>query len=79
MTNKILLRRFTGALGGGLVAATLSLAVTGIQAQEAVATTSADTQLEEVIVTARRRAENILEVPMSISAISEVEMKKRNI
>jgi len=32
MTNKILLRRFTGALGGGLVAATLSLAVTGIQA-----------------------------------------------
>ena len=79
MTNKILLRRFTGALGGGLVAATLSLAVTGIQAQEAVVTASADTQLEEVIVTARRRSENILEVPMSISAISEVEMKKRNI
>jgi outer membrane receptor protein involved in Fe transport len=79
MTNMILPKRLTGALGGGLVAVTLSPAVTGIQAQEAMSMASADIQLEEVIVTARRRAENILEVPMSISAISEVEMQKRNI
>lgn len=79
MTNMILPRRLTGALSGGLVAVTLSPAVTGIQAQEAMSLASADIQLEEVIVTARRRAENILEVPMSISAISEVEMQKRNI
>lgn len=50
MTNMILPRRLTGALGGGLVAVTLSLAVTGIQAQETMAMASADTQLEEVIV-----------------------------
>ncbi|GAB3381178.1 TonB-dependent receptor [Lysobacter fragariae] len=37
------------------------------------------TDLDTVLVTARKRSENILKVPMSISAVSATEIKERNL
>ena len=49
------------------------------RAQDAGATTEADSQLSEIVVTATRRAEVISKVPMSISAMSQSSMDTRGI
>ncbi|WP_162300019.1 TonB-dependent receptor [Kineobactrum sediminis] len=55
----------------------LALAVVSIQFAEPVAAQAA--ALEEVIVTAQRRAENLQTVPISISALSSDELEMRSI
>lgn len=39
----------------------------------------AETQLEEVVVSARKRAENLQSVPLAITAITETELQRRSI
>ncbi|MFC5345551.1 TonB-dependent receptor [Brevundimonas staleyi] len=56
-------------LGAASLAA-LSTA-TGVQAQEAVPTQAGETRLDEIVVTARRRAESLQDVPVAVSAFSE--------
>jgi iron complex outermembrane receptor protein len=53
--------------------------VTNGNAVAAEADTSAGTQLQEVIVTAQRREENISRVPISISAFSQSDLDSRDI
>ena len=35
--------------------------------------------LEEVVVTARKRSENLMDIPESVSAIGAIEVERRNI
>ena len=60
------------------VAYAVSLALTGSHAPAALAQ-DATADLEEVIVTARKRAETLLEIPQEIQAISQQEMERANI
>jgi outer membrane receptor protein involved in Fe transport len=53
-------------------------ATTTVQAQEAEATRSASA-LEEIIVTARKREETLLEVPISITAFTEQALEQKGI
>ena len=39
----------------------------------------AETQLEEVVVSARKREENLQSVPLAITAITETELQRRSI
>ena len=38
-----------------------------------------EARLEEVVVTARKRNENLMDIPESVSAISAIEVERRNI
>ncbi len=59
-----------------LLAATVSLATLG--ASQAFAAEASDNQgLEEIVVTARKRVENLQDVSASISALSSVELARR--
>src|SRR5512134_1292090 len=62
----------TGALGSA-VAAACSLQAPRVDAQERTA------GLEEIVVTARRREENLQEVPLAITAFSAADIEARNI
>ncbi len=61
----------------------LSIAVaflaTGAQAQQPDAARADSLALEEITVTAQRRAESVQSVPIAISAFSEIELEQRNI
>ena len=60
---------------GAIIAALLTVGTpTGVSAQEAGARV-----LEEVVVTARRREENLQEVPIAITAISAADLELRSI
>ena len=67
------------------VAATLFMAsllpMSGVQAQAEQATASATVPagLEEITVTARKKSETVLSVPVSITAFSEADLEKLNI
>ena len=41
--------------------------------------TAQEAKLEEVIVTARKRNENLMDIPESVSAIGGIEVERRNI
>jgi iron complex outermembrane receptor protein len=56
-----------------------TLLATTALAAPALAQTSGDTALEEVVVTAQRRAERLQDVPFSISAIAGEDLKKSGI
>src|SRR5690606_12435272 len=62
-------------------ACTLSLMLAAGFAAPAIAADGDDGDLilEEVVVTARKRAETLTEVPMNISAIAEEQLQERNI
>ena len=60
------------------VAYAVSVALTGSHAPAALAQ-DATADLEEVIVTARKREETLLEIPQEIQAISQQEMERANI
>jgi len=62
-------------LAGVCTAALQPLHVTSSYAQEQEASDS----LENIIVTARRRAESLLEVPLSITAFGELELQRQNV
>ena len=74
-----LLRMFLmGAAGATLV----GLAVPGaVHAQSAGSAPAAQSQsgIEQVIVTARRREENLEQVPISVSALGEQQLRERNV
>jgi iron complex outermembrane recepter protein len=60
----------------------LSLASTGVQAQNAPAATASDEQigsLQEVVVTAQRRSEAAVDVPITIAAISADQLATANV
>ena len=60
------------------VAYAVSVALTGSYAPAALAQ-DATADLEEVVVTARKREETLLEIPQEIQAISQQEMERANI
>ena len=41
--------------------------------------TAQEARLEEVVVTARKRSENLMDIPESVSAIAAIEVERRNI
>src|SRR5579862_7107511 len=57
----------------------LTCARTGVSAAADAAMSSGPEQLQEVVVTAEKRAESIDKVPISVSALSRDEMMQRNI
>jgi len=57
----------------------LSLAVAAAIAPALASTALAQTQLEEVVVTATKRAENLQDVPISVNALSGDAMRSQNI
>ncbi|MCF6214974.1 MAG: TonB-dependent receptor [Emcibacter sp.] len=72
-----LLRRTSGTIVcAALMAGTSSLAYAQ-QAEEA--DTDMISSLEEIIVTARKRSENIQETPIAITALSTAQLEKRNL
>ncbi|MEQ7154668.1 TonB-dependent receptor [Brevundimonas aurifodinae] len=64
-----------GGWGRALLLGACSLAAlttaTGVHAQEATSAQTGETQLDEIVVTARRRAESLQDVPVAVSAFSE--------
>jgi len=48
-------------------------------AQQPPARPAGDTSIEEVVVTAQRRAENLQDVPIAVSAFSEAELERRQV
>ena len=61
-------------LGLAVAAASIIFCIDAIPAAHAQAAA-----LEEVIVTARKRDENLLDIPESVSAIAAIEVERRNI
>src|ERR1039458_6826081 len=59
------------------IAASISKPVMGATAEDSG--TSSDSGLTEIIVTATRRAERLLDVPMSITALSAEELTRRGV
>ena len=69
-------------IGGSLLGTVLLFSSGQVHAQEGEAggrSTSAEILLEEIIVTARRREERLLEMPMSITAITAEQMQVQGI
>jgi iron complex outermembrane receptor protein len=67
-------------LGGTAVLALTGLsAVAPTHSAHAQVTTSADTSLEEIIVTARRREEKLQSVPIAITAFTAADIRDKNI
>jgi iron complex outermembrane receptor protein len=65
--NDKLSRLIAQILGGSVIAAK---AISPVMAQSAPGLSNGGNELQEVVVTARRREENILDVPYNISAVS---------
>ncbi|WP_439532357.1 TonB-dependent receptor [Polymorphobacter sp.] len=61
----------------GVAGLALAIATTGAQAQQAEA--GASTGMDEIVVTARKRDENLVDVPVAITAISGEMLQKRGI
>lgn len=55
------------------------LSAGGAVAQEATGGPVADTAIDRVVVTARKREEDLLEVPMSVAVVSGVELEKTGV
>jgi len=71
--------RGRSALSVSFVALAIALSG-GVRAQSASADTpSADTGLQEVVVTAQKRSENLKDIPISISAISGYDLQAKQI
>ena len=68
-------RTFVAALTGAALVLITSFEPQSAAAQEA----GADTALEEIIVTARKRDESLREIPESVSAISSFELEQGHI
>mgnify|MGYP000586720877 CR=1 FL=1 len=69
----------TKALGKSGCSRTLVSALLGVMVTSQVAAQSGTPVLEEVVVTAQKRAENIQDVPSSVSALSGETLKDNNI
>lgn len=69
--------KYTSAIG--LAATTVLGLLTPATAQESAQTAQAVTGIEEIIVTARRREENIQQVPISITAFTADDLRRMNI
>ena len=68
--------RFHSAL---LFATTATLALTGVRAVAQQASSKNAAVLEEVVVTAEKRSQNLQDVPVSITALTEKDIKARQI
>ncbi|MEO7774859.1 MAG: TonB-dependent receptor [Steroidobacteraceae bacterium] len=66
-------------LRGVTTTLTASLAAAPLLAQNTTETTRSGTTIEEVVVTAQRRAESVQDVPIAVSAFTEAEMERRQI
>ncbi|HEY6131998.1 MAG TPA: TonB-dependent receptor plug domain-containing protein [Halioglobus sp.] len=64
---------------GGLVAPTAGMAQGAAQDKDAGAYGGDSSPLEEILVTARRRTENLSEVPISITAFNSAQIEERSI
>jgi iron complex outermembrane receptor protein len=73
--NKVSLRHILMA-GGAIVAASWT---SGAMAQSAPAGSTSATALEEIVVTARRREENLQTTPVAITAVSSEMLEARNV
>ncbi len=72
----------TSRLMLALCATTAALGFSGVRgviAQTAPTAASADTGLEEIVVTARRREERVQSIPLSITAFSQADIEKDHI
>ena len=65
--------------GGALLAALGAAAPQAATAADAAGATGADTGLQEVVVTAERRTEKLMDVPMSITALGQEALSKQGI
>ena len=72
-THKLALLATTAAL------VTMSPVVVSAQTQAGPSANSDSGKLDEVIVTARKRSENILKVPIAVSALTSEDIAKRGI
>lgn len=71
--------RLTG-LGMGVLAPVLMVAPTpGLTADDEQGKVAASPVLEEVVVTARRRAENLQDVPVTVNAVTSEDLQRLNI
>lgn len=72
--------RFTTLLAAGVAASALLAGATGALADDAaVATASEDTEVGEVIVTARKREERLKDVPIAVTAVSADTLEREGI
>ncbi len=76
------MREFWGRIALGGAFALIALSSAAQEAEPAAAPAAAEerrAKLDEIIVTANKRAENVQDVPLSISAIGADEIKEKNI
>jgi iron complex outermembrane recepter protein len=66
-------------LTGGVVALTLGLAHHPVMAQQSTSQTANSLRIEEIVVTARKREESLLDVPLSITALSAAQLERFNL
>jgi iron complex outermembrane receptor protein len=67
------------SVASGILSFAVLLATAGVQAQQAPSSANGGTALEEVTVTARRVEENLMTVPMSLSALTSADLEDRDI
>lgn len=65
--------------GAAILALTVGSQAALAQTQTAQAQSAQRTTLEEIVVTAQRRAESVQSIPVSVSAFSAAELERRNI
>ena len=63
----------------GLIASMSATAIILLPAGTAIAQEGAAGEIEEIVVTARKRAESLLEIPESVSVISGSDIDRQNI
>ena len=73
------MRRSRAVWPSGLIGTAIFVFATASAAQEAAPAEAAESGVEEIIVTATKRAQNIQDVPIAVTALTEVQLEREGI